>query len=106
LPGLHGSTIDAIARGGYQLVYDDKPEAPRIAGGPVDLSYSVGMVVAAKGRIANVGWRGPAFAAGLIPGATIRVVPSHVERTVRQTRCDNQPFACAFENVNTFKHLN
>ncbi|HWM67084.1 MAG TPA: hypothetical protein VNO35_10915 [Steroidobacteraceae bacterium] len=72
-----GGRIDAIARGGYQLVYDDKPESPRIAGGPVDLSYSVGMIVAAKGRIANVGWRGPAYAAGLIPGATIVEVNDH-----------------------------
>jgi C-terminal processing protease CtpA/Prc len=35
------------------------------------------MVVAAKGRIVNVLWHGPAFEAGLIPGATIVEVNDH-----------------------------
>jgi predicted metalloprotease with PDZ domain len=69
--------IDGITRSGYGLVYDDKPASPRSSGGPVDLSYSVGMVVGAKGRIANVLWHGPAFEAGLIPGATIVEVNDH-----------------------------
>jgi predicted metalloprotease with PDZ domain len=69
--------IDGITRSGYDLVYDDKPASPRIAGAAVDLTHSVGLVVAAKGRIADVLWHGPAFEAGLIPGATIVEVNDH-----------------------------
>jgi predicted metalloprotease with PDZ domain len=70
--------LDGLARGGYRLVYGETPteywknnEARRKA---ADLSYSIGLSVAADGRIAAVQWEGPAFKAGLAVGGRILAV--------------------------------
>ncbi len=66
------------ARGGYKLVYTDTPsdyfkdsETRRKVS---DLTYSLGMIIAAEGRIADVLWEGPAYKSGLTVGTQIIAV--------------------------------
>jgi len=73
-----GAPLDGIARGGYKLVYTETPsdyfkgsEARRRV---TDLSYSLGMVVAAEGRLIEVLWDGPAYKSGLTVGTQIMAV--------------------------------
>lgn len=71
--------LDGIVRGGYRLVYTDTPtdffrglETQR--GGVADLGYSIGLVVDGEGKIADVLWDSPAFAAKLTIGSRIVAV--------------------------------
>ncbi len=73
-----GFPLEGITRGGYQLVYTDKPtsfwkdsEAGRKQ---VDLTYSLGLVLNREATITGVLWDGPAFKAGLTSGDKILAV--------------------------------
>jgi predicted metalloprotease with PDZ domain len=78
--------LEGIDRGGYQLVYEDKPtatertlesvEGSRRAG--LDCWYSVGLQLAGDGRIRDVRWGGPADKARLAPGEKIIAVDGQV----------------------------
>lgn len=70
--------LDGLARGGYRLVYTDKPtdywkdnEASRKQ---VDLTYSLGLTLNREAKITGVLWEGPAFKAGLTVGDQILAV--------------------------------
>src|SRR5579875_3487367 len=68
--------LDGITRGGYKLVYQDKPSASeKLALGAFhrgpDLWYSLGIRVTSDGTIADVRWGGPADKAKLAPGQKI-----------------------------------
>jgi predicted metalloprotease with PDZ domain len=68
--------LDGLARGGWRLVYADKPtpffKASEGQRSIEDLSYSVGLVLKTKdGEIASVLWGGPAFEAGLNVGSKL-----------------------------------
>lgn len=70
--------LDGLARGGYKLVYADKPtdywndtEASRKN---IDLTYSLGLVLNREATITSVLWEGPAFKAGLTVGDKILAV--------------------------------
>ena len=67
--------LDGLARGGYRLVYADQPndsfrldEARRRG---CDLTYSLGLSVDQHGLVREVTWDGPAYKAGLAPGAIL-----------------------------------
>jgi predicted metalloprotease with PDZ domain len=73
-----GAPLDGVARGGYKLVYTETPsdyfkesEARRKV---TDLTYSLGMVIAAEGRLNDVLWEGPAYKKGLTVGTQIIAV--------------------------------
>jgi predicted metalloprotease with PDZ domain len=73
-----GAPLDGIKRGGYKLVYTDTPssyfkdgEARRKI---TDLTYSLGIMIAAEGRLGEVLWEGPAYKAGLTAGTQIIAV--------------------------------
>ncbi len=73
-----GAPLDGITRGGYKLVYTDTPtdyfkgsESRRKV---TDLTYSLGMVIASDGRLADVLWNGPAYKAGMTIGTQIVAV--------------------------------
>jgi predicted metalloprotease with PDZ domain len=73
-----GAPLDGIARGGYKLVYTETPsdyfrdsEARRKV---TDLTYSLGMIIAAEGRLSDVLWEGPAYKSGLTVGTQIIAV--------------------------------
>jgi predicted metalloprotease with PDZ domain len=75
--------LAGIERGGYKLVYADKPSAselivhanaaPTVKVG-VDVWYSIGVQVDADGQIIDVRWKGPADKAKIVPGAKIIAV--------------------------------
>ncbi|HEV2652744.1 MAG TPA: PDZ domain-containing protein [Rhizomicrobium sp.] len=67
--------LDGLARGGYQLVYTDKPTAFARSVDTLrkqdDFSYSIGLTVDRKGMITNVAWDSPAAKAGVTVGSEI-----------------------------------
>lgn len=70
--------LDGLARGGYRLVWKDKPSAygksAEAVGKGTDLTYSIGLSLNATGALTAVQWDGPAFKAGLVVGAQIVAV--------------------------------
>ena len=79
--------LAGIERGGYKLVYADKPNASELIvsanAGPnakvgVDVWYSMGLQVDADGDIKDVRWKGPADKAKIVPGAKIIAVNGQV----------------------------
>ena len=85
LPEPHAD-LAGIERGGYELVYTDKPNAStRIfaslggrRGGGVDTWYSLGMRVTADGTIADIRWNSPADKAQFSPGLRIVAVGNQI----------------------------
>jgi predicted metalloprotease with PDZ domain len=69
--------LDGIERGGYKLVYLEKPPASDLLGGGgrgfagPNVWYSLGLRVGADGTIADVRWGSPADKAKLAPGQKI-----------------------------------
>ncbi|QGZ38925.1 putative metalloprotease with PDZ domain [Pseudoduganella flava] len=70
--------LDGLARAGYRLAYTNEPTAYfRLLeedGGIADFSYAIGLTVTKAGVARAVAWEGPAFRAGLAPGAQITAV--------------------------------
>ena len=73
--------LGGLTRGGYQLVYSDKPsdwsKAIEKARKITDLTYSIGLILGKDGEITDVAWDGPAFNAGLTVGTKLVAVNSH-----------------------------
>jgi len=88
IEGKHeGAPLAGIDRGGYRLVYRPEPSAywantEKVAGN-LNLSFSLGLTVAADGAVSEVLWEGPAFAAGLTVGSTL-------------VQVQGEPFSLAF----------
>jgi predicted metalloprotease with PDZ domain len=78
--------LAGIERGGYKLIYTDKPNASETvitanAGKDatvVNAWYSIGLRVGADGNIKDVCWNGPADKAKLVPGSKIIAVNGQV----------------------------
>jgi predicted metalloprotease with PDZ domain len=74
--------LDGIERGGYKLVFTDKPSSSEhtmvAAGGRrasgINVWYSLGLRLTAEGVISDVRWGGPADKANLAPGQKILAV--------------------------------
>ena len=74
--------LDGIERGGYKLVYNDKPskgETTLVAGRSgrgqtINVWYSLGLRLSSDGSISDVRWNGPADKAKLAPGQKIYAV--------------------------------
>jgi Predicted protease with the C-terminal PDZ domain len=73
----HGKdeALAGLARAGWKLVYTDVPTETfrqnEAEAGVVDLDDSIGLEIDADGRVQSVQWDGPAFRAGLSPGARV-----------------------------------
>ncbi|WP_158238394.1 MULTISPECIES: M61 family peptidase [Luteimonas] len=69
---------DGLARAGWSLAFSPNPSETfrqhEAELGASDLTHSVGMTVTQAGRVRSVAWEGPAFHAGLVPGATLLTV--------------------------------
>ncbi len=90
-----GAPLDGLTRGGYKLVYTDRPseyfrsseDRRRIT----DLTYSLGMVIGNEGRLTDVMWEGLAYQKGLTVGTQIVAVngtsyrADHLKETIRDT---------------------
>jgi predicted metalloprotease with PDZ domain len=73
-----GAPLDGLTRGGYKLVYTETPsdyfKAAETRRKVTDLTYSLGMVLGADGRVNGVLWDGPAYKKGMTVGAQIVAV--------------------------------
>jgi predicted metalloprotease with PDZ domain len=73
-----GAPLDGFARGGYKVVYTETPsdyfKDSEVRRKVTDLSFSLGMTVAAEGRLSDVLWEGPAYKSGLTVGTQIIAV--------------------------------
>ena len=73
-----GATLDGLTRGGYRLVFDDKPNLMQKSAESVgkfkDFTFSIGLQVGKEGVLNEVQWDGPAFKAGLTSGMTLIAV--------------------------------
>ncbi|HEX5279595.1 MAG TPA: hypothetical protein VFW28_05925 [Micropepsaceae bacterium] len=73
-----GAPLDGLTRGGYRLVYNDKPtdffKAAETRRKNVDLTYSLGFVIGREAKLTDVLWEGPAFQSGLTVGTQIVAV--------------------------------
>jgi predicted metalloprotease with PDZ domain len=67
----HGSLTGGIAAHGWKLTYTDKPSAAFSNIKGIDLTYSLGALLAKDGEVSDVLWDGPAFKAGLSPGMRV-----------------------------------
>jgi len=70
--------LDGIRRGGYRLVYTDKPsdmfEAEEAEAKTADFTFSVGMALNKDGVLKSVEWDSAAFKAGLTAGVKVLAV--------------------------------
>jgi len=73
-----GAPLDGLGRGGYHLIYDETEggylEGAEHEGKATVLSFSIGVTLGQEGVLSSVDWDGPAFKAGLTPGAQIVAV--------------------------------
>ncbi|MGA7792599.1 MAG: hypothetical protein WCA19_06125 [Candidatus Acidiferrales bacterium] len=73
-----GAPLDGITRGGYKLVYTDTPsnyfKDAEVRRKVTDLTYSLGMTIAAEGKLSDVLWEGLAYKIGLTVGTQIIAV--------------------------------
>ena len=73
-----GAPLDGVTRGGYKLVYTDTPsnyfKDSEVRRKVTDLTYSLGMIIAAESKLSEVLWEGPAYKAGLTVGTQIVAV--------------------------------
>jgi len=73
-----GAPLDGLTRGGWKLIYDDKPSTyqrqSETLGKRNDFTYSVGLTLKPNGEIIGVQWEGPAFKAKLAIGMSVVAV--------------------------------
>jgi predicted metalloprotease with PDZ domain len=105
--------LGGIERGGWQLVYEDKPNAYSAAlEGRYkfqDLSGSLGIMVGEKGRILDAAPGSPAFQGGLGPGMNLVAIngrkwtPAVLAAALRAAHDSRQPIEILAENAQFYK---
>ncbi|MGH9588479.1 MAG: M61 family metallopeptidase [Acidobacteriaceae bacterium] len=97
--------LDGIERGGYKLVFTDKPSpSERLLSsaysrylGSVDCWYSIGLRISPTGRISDVLWNGPADKAGISPTEKIIAVNGQIyssdalKQAIRDSKTSAKP---------------
>jgi len=105
--------LGGIERGGWKLVYNDKPNvfseaAEKIFKGS-DFSYSLGFFLADDGKLEDVIVGSPAYQAGLGPGMKLLAVngrkwsPEVLHDAIKMARGSTQPITLLVENAQFFK---
>jgi len=105
--------LGGIERGGWRLVYNDRPnlftEAEEKLAKFADFSYSLGFAVQKDGRFADVAVGSPAYQAGLGPGMKLVAVdgrkwtPEILHDAVKAAQGSSQPIELLVENAQFFK---
>lgn len=102
--------LDGLARGGWKLVYTDKPAAGADSGRfGTDFNYSLGMTLGKDNKIGGVAWNSVAFKAGLAPGMVVVAVNGEaasadvLKDAVTAAKSDKKPIVLL---VNSFDHIN
>jgi len=105
--------LDGITRGGYRLVYTDKPSERNQSSDSRrkqdSFAYSIGLVVSNKGRINDVTWEGPAFKAGLTLGSEIIAVngveydADELKDAITEAKGDKTPIQLLIKNNGAYR---
>lgn len=96
--------VAGIERGGYKLVYKDKPLKGAGGRGGVDVWYSLGARVSGEGQVADVRWGGVADKAKLAPGDKILAVndrtfsPDVLKKAVHDSKTVTTPIRLIVSN--------
>jgi predicted metalloprotease with PDZ domain len=106
--------LDGITRGGWKLVYTDKPTGYfkdiETANKQVNLTYSLGVVLNREGEVTSVLWDSPAFNAGLTVSSKIMAVDGIVydadrlKTAITQAK-DGRPIQLLVKNGDHFQTL-
>ncbi len=102
-----------IERGGWRMVYNDQPNifvrAEEKLDKFTDLGYSLGLRIGEGGRLSDVIYGSPAYAAGLGPAMKLVAVNGRkfsnelLVRAVKDAKAGNQPIELLVENAEFFK---
>jgi len=105
--------LGGIERGGWKLVYNDKPNAFSQAAEKIfkssDFSYSLGFTVGEDGKLDDVIVGSPAYKAGLGPGMKLMAVNgrkwslSVLHDGIKAAQGSTQPIVLLVENAQFFK---
>ena len=105
--------LGGIERGGWKLVYDDKPnlftQAEEKLAKFTDFSYSLGFFVGADGKLGDVVVGSPAYQSGLGPGMKLVAIngrkwsPSVLHAALKAAQGSDQPIELLVENAQFFK---
>ena len=105
--------LDGVTRGGYRLIYTDKPsERTQINDSrrkQDSFAYSLGLTVDNKGRITDVAWDSPAFKAGLTLGNEIVAVndvdydADELKDAITAAKTDQAPIQLLIKRNNGFR---
>jgi predicted metalloprotease with PDZ domain len=105
--------LGGIERGGWKLVYTDKPnqftQAVEKNFKYTDLSYSLGFGIGNDGKLVDVIVGSPAYQAGLGPGMKVIAVnerkwsPGRLHEAIKAAQGSNQPIELLVENAQFFK---
>jgi len=105
--------LGGIERGGWRLVYNDKPNA-YLAGiekltKSTMFAYSLGLIVGKQGDLVDVVPNSPAYQAGIGPGMKLvavngrRWTPQVLHDALRRAQQDHQPIELIVETAEFFK---
>jgi predicted metalloprotease with PDZ domain len=105
--------LGGIERGGWRLVYNDKPnlftQAGEKLGKFADFAYSLGFGVSEDGKLDDVIVGSPAYQAGLGPGMKLMAVngrkwsPDVLHDAIKAARGNDHPIDVLVENAQFFK---
>jgi len=114
-----GAPLDGLARSGWKLVWrETESKFARGSGGggddaerSQDLSWSLGVRVAADGKLDAVAWDSPAFKAGLAPGMQIVAVqmasykPERLAAAITANKDGKQPVALLVKQGELYRQV-
>jgi predicted metalloprotease with PDZ domain len=105
--------LGGIERGGWKLVYDDKPNAfvhaGEVIGKDVSVYFSLGFVVKESGELQDVVPGSPAYVAGIGPGMKLVAVngkrwsKAGLKDVLHASQENDQPIDLLIENAKVFK---
>jgi len=105
--------LDGLARGGWKLVYTDKPsdftKGSDERRKTKDFSYSLGIVVGKDAELADVLWDSPAFRSGLAKGTTLVAVNGRaytyelLRDTIAAAKTDTAPLELLVKNFDRYR---
>ncbi len=105
--------LGGIERGGWKLVYNDKPNlfiaASEKLSKRADFSHSLGLSISKDGKLNDVTVGSPAYKSGLGPGMTLLAVngrkwtPTILEAALKAAQGSDRPIDLLVENAQFFK---
>lgn len=105
--------LGGIERGGWKLVYNDRPnqfgQALAKLTKSADLSNSIGIIVAKDGKLSDVIVGSPAYKTGIGPGMHLVAVngrkwtPEILQDALREAKASDKPIDLLIENAQFFK---